>query len=109
MFENLNGVPLCYIADEAHWDRVGEPIAAALRAAYEKTGATANLLILKADRDPDEALEADDRQLLEFVGKHRRVKVRKTFKWRFHRQLMVTLDSQPQTPPYSNLKRHRHR
>ena len=89
MFENLNGIPLCYIADHAHWTRVGEPIAEALQAAYRKTGATANLLILKADRDRNEALDADDTALREFITRHRRVDVRRSFHWRFHRPLMV--------------------
>lgn len=90
MFENLNGVPLCYIADKANWAKVGQPIAAALEEAYKKADATGNLLILQADRDVNDALGAPDKPLLEFIGKHQRVKVRKSFNWRFFRQLMVT-------------------
>jgi hypothetical protein len=89
MFENLNGIPLCYIADKANWAKVGQPIATALEAAYKKADATGNLLVLQADRDVNDALGAADIQLLEFVGKHKRVKVRKSFNWRFFRQLMV--------------------
>jgi hypothetical protein len=89
MFENLNGVPLCYIADKANWAKVGQPIGAALEAAYKRADATGNLLILQANRDVNDALGADDKQLLEFIGRHRRVKVRKSFNWRFFRQLMV--------------------
>ena len=90
IFENLNGVPLCYVADKAHWAKVGQPIAAALAAAYKKANAPLkNLLLLQADRDVNDALGADDRQLLEFIGTHKRVKVRKSFNWRFFRQLMV--------------------
>jgi len=90
MFGNLNGVPLCYIADKAHWDSVGAPIAEALEAAYRKAGAAGNLLILKADRDVNDALGADDTRIKEFITRHRRVKVRKSFDWRFFRGLMVT-------------------
>jgi len=90
IFENLNGVPLCYVADNAHWDKVGAPIAAALEAAYKKANAAGNLLILRADRDVNDALGADDAKLKAFVLKHRRVKVRKSFNWRFYRDLMVT-------------------
>ncbi|MHC4817964.1 MAG: hypothetical protein ACYTF8_07910, partial [Planctomycetota bacterium] len=91
MFENLNGVPLCYIADKANWAKVGQPIATALEAAYKKANAPPkSLLIMQADRDVNDALGADDKQVLEFIGKHKRVKVRKSFNWRFFRQLMVT-------------------
>jgi hypothetical protein len=89
MFENLNGVPLCYVADNAHWDKVGAPTAAALEAAYKKANAAGNLLILRADRDVNDALGADDAKIKAFVLKHRRVKVRKSFTWRFFRGLMV--------------------
>jgi hypothetical protein len=89
MFENLNGVPLCYIADRAHWVEVGQPIAEALEAAYTNVGATENLIILQADRDANEALDADDLKIKEFITKHRRVKARRSFKWRFFRPLMV--------------------
>ncbi|MHC5043572.1 MAG: hypothetical protein ACYTGI_14490 [Planctomycetota bacterium] len=99
MFENLNGIPLCYIADKANWAKVGQPIATALEAAYKKADATGNLLVLQADRDVNDALGAADIQLLEFVGKHKRVKVRKSFNWRFFRQLMVNpMPFEPEGP-----------
>jgi len=89
MFENLNGVPLCYIANKAHWAKVGQPIATALEEAYKKTPVPGNLLVVQGDRDVNDALGVDDKQILEFLGKHKRVKVRKSFNWRFFRQLMV--------------------
>jgi len=89
MFENLNGVPLCYIADKAHWARVGQPLATALEEAYKKTPVPGNLLVLQGGRDVNDALGADDKQILEFLGKHKRVRVRRSFHWRFFRQLMV--------------------
>jgi hypothetical protein len=88
MFENLNGVPLCYVADRAHWERVGEPIAEALRGAYREAGAPDNLLLLQADRDPDEALRADDEALAAFVRTHRHDPARRSFRWRFFHPLM---------------------
>ena len=89
MFENLNGVPLIYIADQAHWGKVGEPLAKALKKAYKKAKAPQNLLVLQAQRDVDDALRADPQQIRNFIVTHTRMPVRKDFRWRFFRKTMA--------------------
>ena len=88
MFENLNGVPLVYIADEKNWEKVGQPVAEALKAAYEKAGASENLLVMKGARDVNDALKGDEAKLQEFVTKHRKPVARTSFTWRFHKSTM---------------------
>jgi hypothetical protein len=89
MLENLNGVPLCYVADEANWDKVGKPTSEALQKAYQKAGAQGNLVILKTKRDVNDALRGDEKKIKEFITTHRRPAVRKSFKWRFFRLTMA--------------------
>ncbi len=83
LLENLNGVPLCYVADAANWDAVGKPMSDALAAAYEKAGKPENLVIIKAMRDVDGALRGGEDQIRDFVQKHERPKARDKFTWRF--------------------------
>ena len=90
ILDNLNGLPLCYIADEKHWDTVGKPMSEALTAAYAKAGAPQNLIILKAKRNANEALRnpKDDAKIAAFIAKHRRIEKRETFSWRFFNPFM---------------------
>lgn len=91
MLENLNGVPLVYVADESHWARVGKPLAEALEKAYEAAGAKENLLILQAKRDQTtKALKGDPAKIHEFLKGKSRPKARQSFKWRFFSSSMKT-------------------
>ncbi len=83
LLENLNGVPLCYVADVANWDAVGNPMSEALTAAYQKAGKPENLVIIKAQRDVDGALRGGEDQIRDLVTKSERVKGREKFTWRF--------------------------
>jgi hypothetical protein len=89
ILDNLNGTPLCYIADEARWEKVGKPLAEALEKAYDKIGMRQNLLIMKGKRDANGALKADDAKVQTFIRDHKLVRVRKKFKWRFFDRHMV--------------------
>ncbi len=83
LLENLNGVPLCYVADVANWDAVGQPMSVALTGAYAKAGMPNNLVIIKAQRDVDGALRGGEDKIKEFVTRHERPKARESFTWRF--------------------------
>ena len=83
ILQNLNGLPLVYIADEKNWDKVGKPFSEALTAAYEKANAKSSLLIIKAKRDNNEQLRAEDQKVAEFIAKHVRRGKLQEFKWRF--------------------------
>ena len=83
MFENLNGMPLLYVADNKTWDRVGKPLSDALTAAYKKAGKPENLILIKDDRDANGALKGDPQRIAEFLAKHRLPKVRSSFTWRY--------------------------
>jgi len=83
LLENLNGIPLCYIADEANWDRIGKPVVDALTKAYAKAESSGSLVILKGKRDANGALQADDAKIAEFLSTHQRVRKRAHFRWRY--------------------------
>jgi hypothetical protein len=83
LLENLNGVPLLYVADAANWEVAGKPMSEALTAAYQAAGKAENLVVIQAQRDVDGALRGGEDQIAEFVKKHARPKVRETFRWRF--------------------------
>jgi hypothetical protein len=83
LLENLNGVPLAYIADAANWDAVGKPMANALTAAYQAAGKPENLVVIQAQRDVDGALRGGEDKIVEFLTKHQRPKVRESLRWRF--------------------------
>jgi hypothetical protein len=86
LLENLNGVPLLYVADAANWNDVGQPMANALTAAYAKAGKPDNLVVVQAQRDVDGALRGGEDKILDFVRKHQRPRARETFAWRFFQQ-----------------------
>jgi hypothetical protein len=90
MFENLNGTPLLYIADEENWDKVGKPISEALHAAYEKAGVPQNLIVIKDKRDANGALKGDPEVIAKFVQTHRRNNRRTSFTWRFFNDMMIS-------------------
>lgn len=83
LLENLNGVPLCYVADAANWAKVGKPLADALTDAYAKAGKPENLVVIQAQRDVDGALRGGEDKIQAFVQAHERVKTREKFTWRF--------------------------
>jgi hypothetical protein len=86
LLENLNGVPLVYVADKAYWDKVGKPLADALTAAYQKAGKPESLVVIQAQRDVDGALRGGEDRIAQFVKAHHRPKVRESFTWRFFEQ-----------------------
>jgi len=88
MLENLNGTPLCYVADQRKWDKGGKDLADALASAYAKAGAPQNLLVLQAQQNANGALVADDKAIVEFLKTHRRPTVRTSLHWRFFRDTM---------------------
>jgi len=83
LLENLNGIPLVYIADQANWDQVGKPMSEALTAAYAAAGKPENLVVIQAQRDVDGALRGGEEKIAEFLKTQKRPKVRETFRWRF--------------------------
>jgi hypothetical protein len=83
LLDNLNGMPLCYVADAANWAAVGKPMSDALTAAYERAGRPENLVIIQAQRDVDGALRGGEDKIKEFVARHERPKNRDKFQWRF--------------------------
>jgi len=83
LLENLNGVPLVYIADADNWAKVGKPTADALTAAYQAAGQPQNLVVIQAKRDVDGALRGGEELIRQFVSTHVRPKTRDTFTWRF--------------------------
>jgi hypothetical protein len=89
MLENLNGVPLLYIADEANWSAVGEPVSKALEAAYKAANAAEKLTVVKAKRDAVGALKPDPAVVQKFITENRRPRVYKHFSWRYYRPSMT--------------------
>lgn len=89
MLENLNGTPLCYVADAKKWEKGGKKLADALTAAYAAAGAPENLLILQGQEDANGALKADDEKIASFVRSHIRPKSRSRLRWRFFRGSMT--------------------
>ncbi len=83
MIENLNGLPLVYIADEKTWAEVGSVVSDWLTQAYQKAGKLENLLVFKVPRDATGALQADPQKVSEFMGKHKSPFARTEFRWRF--------------------------
>ncbi|HEX5136819.1 MAG TPA: hypothetical protein VFY93_07605 [Planctomycetota bacterium] len=83
LLENLNGIPLVYVADAENWANVGKPTADALTAAYGKAGMPQNLVVIQAKRDVDGALRGGEPQIQAFLATHVRPKTRESFTWRF--------------------------
>ncbi len=88
-FENLNGVPLIYIADEKRWSTVGQKLCEALAAAYEAAGAKDRLVVIRAQRDANEALKGDMERVAKFVRETQRGAAPKALSWRFFRESML--------------------
>ncbi|MGQ0613037.1 MAG: hypothetical protein ACT4PV_04775 [Planctomycetaceae bacterium] len=88
-FENLNGVPLIYIADEKRWSTLGQKLCEALTAAYEAAGAKDRLVVIRAQRDANEALKGDMERVAAFVRETQRVPPPRSFSWRFFRESML--------------------
>lgn len=83
LLDNLNGTPLCYVADQQTWDRVGAPLADWLTQYYQRIGKPENLVVMKVPRDADGALQADGEKLRAFVKTHVRPRSRSEIVWRF--------------------------
>lgn len=86
--ENLNGVPLIYVADDATWDKVGKPLSEALTAAYQKMGQPQNFILMRDKRDGNGALKGDQKKIAEFLQEHKRPMTRESFTWRYYRPSM---------------------
>jgi hypothetical protein len=89
ILDNLNGAPLCYVADEARWEKVGKPTTEALTKAYAKAGMLQNLVILKGKRDANGAIAVDEAKIAAFVRDHTLPLERKKFTWRFANPAMT--------------------
>jgi len=89
MFENLNGAPLLYIADEKRWSSTGKALCEALTAAYEAAGAKDNLVVLRAQRDANDALKGDLARVAQFVRDTGQRPPPQTLAWRFFRESML--------------------
>ncbi|MFB3065745.1 MAG: hypothetical protein ACE10D_04435, partial [Planctomycetota bacterium] len=87
LLENLNGVPLLYVANEARGD-VSKRMIEGLKAAYAKTEPK-NLIILHGKRDNQGGLKGDMAQIAEFVTTRRRMPWPKKITWRFPDGLTV--------------------
>jgi len=84
LLENLNGLPLIYIADKANWNTVGKPLADELTRVYQETfKAPEKLLIMQSDRGPNGELPGDPAKIAEFLTKNKRPEARADFHWRY--------------------------
>ncbi len=90
ILDNLNGLPLIYVADDKNWEKVGKPFSEALTAAYKKNNAEGSLMILRAKRDSNEALRSEDKKVAQFIDKNRRRKRLDKFQWRFFNRYLVS-------------------
>ncbi|MGH7162660.1 MAG: hypothetical protein ACREID_04185, partial [Planctomycetota bacterium] len=79
MLENLNGVPLCYVADPRKWERFGKPFTEAISKRYAALGVPDNLVVLQGAEDANGALKGagEEQTLAAFVAAHRRPAARK--------------------------------
>ncbi|MFQ5845288.1 MAG: hypothetical protein ACE5JG_09915, partial [Planctomycetota bacterium] len=83
LFENLNGVPLFYIGDEARWEKIQQPVAEALKKSYAAAGRAENLRIHRSRRDRQGALKGPLDEVAAFVRGTRRMRWPKKITWRF--------------------------
>ncbi len=83
MLENLNGMPLIYVADEKTWGELGSVVSDWLTKVYTKAGKLENLLVFKVPRDATGALQADPQKVAEFMAKHKSPVARTDIQWRF--------------------------
>ena len=81
LLENLNGVPLLYVTDEAR-GKVNKRMVDGLKAAYAKTEPT-NLIVVQGRRDNQGGLKGDPAVIAEFVTTRRRMPWPKKINWRF--------------------------
>ncbi|MHC4940465.1 MAG: hypothetical protein ACYTHK_16120 [Planctomycetota bacterium] len=88
IFENLNGRPLYYIADEAKWKTVGEPMKKALEEIYNRLGKRTNLVIERVKRDANSALKAKPEGIANFL-RTRLPDAQRDMSWLFWRPLMT--------------------
>jgi len=88
VFDNLNGRPLYYVADKRMWKKIGAPMAAALKAAYERAGKPQNLIIEQVERDANGALRADPEKMANFL-KAGLAMPQREFKWLYWSPALV--------------------
>jgi hypothetical protein len=88
IFENLNGRPFYYVADDAKWNAVGKPVADALTKIYTALGKIDNLTIERVKRDANSALKADPAAIAKFL-KARVPDAQKELSWLFWRASMT--------------------
>ncbi|MHC4448670.1 MAG: hypothetical protein ACYS0E_00835 [Planctomycetota bacterium] len=88
IFENLNGRPFYYVADDAKWAKVGKPTADALTKIYTALGKIDNLTIERVKRDANSALKANPEKIAKFL-KARIPDAQRELSWLFWRPSMT--------------------